>query len=149
MILLWSTTFFAQLIFFFRSRLVVAILDSFHFEVSCVAVESQSKNGSKNLVNPKFHEESSDLARGIIEEQLQSPKPYDLRHQIYDSITIHFVPELQNCLMKKASVDSAHKLTKKSHYDEDEEILRIPLALALVKLLQKVGGATLEDNLPK
>jgi len=99
-------------------RIIVAIIDSFHFE----------------LDQPTSADVNND----------------NLKHRsILDSIARDFVPEIQNCLIKRTSTDVAHKSMQKYFYDEDEEILRVPLALALVKLLQKLGRQFLETNLSK
>ena len=43
--------------------------------------------------------------------------------------------------------EGEHKLTK-SKYAEDDEILRVPIALAMVKLLQNLPKGALERYLP-
>ncbi len=44
-------------------------------------------------------------------------------------------------------VDDFHRKSQNKQVDE-EEILRVPLALAMTKLLQQLPKATLEKNLP-
>jgi len=39
-------------------------------------------------------------------------------------------------------------MAKTSKYAEDDEILRVPIALAMVKLLQSLPKTTLQRNLP-
>jgi U3 small nucleolar RNA-associated protein 20 len=51
------------------------------------------------------------------------------------------------CYYLKAQKDSEHKAVK-SKYAEDEEILRVPIALAMIKLLQNLPKGALERYLP-
>lgn len=44
--------------------------------------------------------------------------------------------------------DDEHKKAKASKFAEDEEVLRVPIALALVKLMQGLPHKTLDFNLP-
>ena len=44
--------------------------------------------------------------------------------------------------------DEVHKLAERVRYPEDEEILRVPIALAMIKLLQNLPKGTLENRLP-
>lgn len=44
--------------------------------------------------------------------------------------------------------DGEHKLAKKK-YAEDDEVLRVPIALAMVKLLQNLPQGSLHQNLPR
>lgn len=43
--------------------------------------------------------------------------------------------------------DDFHKLAQ-AKYAEDEEILRVPIAMAMIKLLQKLPKGALESKLP-
>ena len=52
------------------------------------------------------------------------------------------------CAVFQAKSEGEHKLAG-GKYAEDEEILRVPLALAMVKLLQKLPKGTLERSLPR
>ena len=50
------------------------------------------------------------------------------------------------CAQSKS--DDEHKLAGVRQYAEDDEILRVPLAIAMVKLLQNLPRGTLRRNLP-
>ena len=56
--------------------------------------------------------------------------------------------ELKTFFFLQAKSDNDHKMAKTGKYAEDEEILRIPLAIAMVKLLQNLPHRTLQNNLP-
>ena len=48
----------------------------------------------------------------------------------------------------QAANEGAHKLAMPGKYAEDQEILRIPVALAMTKLLQCLPDQALKQNLP-
>ena len=52
------------------------------------------------------------------------------------------------CFIYQIKSDEEHKMAGQSAYPEDTEILRVPLALAMVKLLQNLPQKTLEQSLP-
>ena len=59
-----------------------------------------------------------------------------LKHQIL--IFVHF----------QAKSDDEHKAAQVGKYAEDEEILRVPIAIAMVKLLQNMPRKSLQHSLP-
>lgn len=67
--------------------------------------------------------------------------------RIHKTIVISLLPHLHRVVTHKAKSDDEHKLVR-SKYPEDDEILRVPLALAMIKLLQHLPGGTLENTLP-
>ena len=44
--------------------------------------------------------------------------------------------------------DEVHKLAHSAKYAADEEVLRVPIALAMVKLMKILPHKTLQHNLP-
>ncbi|KAH9508651.1 U3 snoRNP protein [Bulinus truncatus] len=67
--------------------------------------------------------------------------------RIHKTIVISLLPQLHKIITQKAKSDDEHKSIR-SKYPEDEEILRVPIALALIKLLQNLPKGTLENRLP-
>lgn len=67
-----------------------------------------------------------------------------------DSITNVLLDQLYKIIEKKSKADHVHKVNLKSLGDEaeEEEILRIPLAVTVVKLLQKLPNRMLQTQLP-
>ena len=57
----------------------------------------------------------------------------------------HF--DLFHCLYIQVKSDEIHKLAQ-AKYAEDEEILRVPIAMAMIKLLQKMPDGALKYKLP-
>ncbi|XP_077259186.1 small subunit processome component 20 homolog [Temnothorax americanus] len=66
------------------------------------------------------------------------------------SISNGLLPQLHRSIVAKTRQDSSHKINKKKIASETEEddLLRVPIALALVKLLQKMPENLLNTNLP-
>ncbi|XP_059169859.1 small subunit processome component 20 homolog [Physella acuta] len=67
--------------------------------------------------------------------------------RIHKTIVVSLLPQLHKIVTQKAKSEDEHK-TVKSKYPEDEEILRVPIALAMIKLLQNLPKGTLENRLP-
>ncbi|XP_072743036.1 small subunit processome component 20 homolog [Anoplolepis gracilipes] len=66
------------------------------------------------------------------------------------SISNGLLPQLHRSVTAKTQQDSCHKINKKKIASETEEdnLLRVPIIVALVKLLQKMPGNLLDANLP-
>ncbi|XP_048404834.1 small subunit processome component 20 homolog [Stegostoma tigrinum] len=63
------------------------------------------------------------------------------------TVTHGILPKLQKCLIAKVQRDEQHKLVK-SKIVNDEELVRIPLAYTMVKLMQTLPKETMDSNLP-
>lgn len=70
------------------------------------------------------------------------------KRKIYDSLCKKLLPLLHKCLHQKSAVEHMHD-SRADEFPEDEEIKRIPIALAIVKLLKHVqfNENLLEANL--
>ncbi|KAL0099682.1 hypothetical protein PUN28_019823 [Cardiocondyla obscurior] len=66
------------------------------------------------------------------------------------SISNGLLFQLHRSIMAKTRQDSSHKVNKKktAFETEEDDLLRVPIALALVKLLQKMPENLLDANLP-
>ncbi|KAK4290563.1 hypothetical protein Pmani_036542 [Petrolisthes manimaculis] len=67
-------------------------------------------------------------------------------HKVYSALVNTIIPQIQNTLSARTKADTEHKVNK-SKYPEDEDIKRIPLAFALVKLLKKLPKQFLSTNI--
>lgn len=69
--------------------------------------------------------------------------------KITKAISIGLIPQLNKNLAQYSESDRSHKMNKKqTEYDKEEmEMLKIPVALAVVKLLKKLPENMLEENL--
>ncbi|KAK6733833.1 hypothetical protein RB195_017537 [Necator americanus] len=92
-------------------RIIVAVVDAFHFEVA---------DGDETV-----NEERSN----------------DLRISVRDKLNKEILPRLTKCINGKSAELGVHRKARTAttkQYNEDDDIQRAPVALATVKLLQKV-----------
>ncbi len=66
--------------------------------------------------------------------------------KIYLTITKQILPALFKCLTKRLSTEEEHRSNKKD--DLNEQTLRVPMALAILKLLKCLPAKTFENHLP-
>ncbi|KAK2893002.1 hypothetical protein Q8A67_012990 [Cirrhinus molitorella] len=66
---------------------------------------------------------------------------------IHRAVTESILPKLQKCLTAKVKRDDEHK-TVKSKEVKDEEVVRVPIAFAMVQLMKSLPKDVMEDNLP-
>ncbi|XP_068133070.1 small subunit processome component 20 homolog [Hyperolius riggenbachi] len=66
---------------------------------------------------------------------------------IQGTVTGNIIPKLQKCLDAKVQREEEHKLVKKKAVNE-EEVVRVPIAFAVVKLMQTLPQEVMEANLP-
>ncbi|XP_051911593.1 small subunit processome component 20 homolog [Hippocampus zosterae] len=66
---------------------------------------------------------------------------------IQQSVTSSVLPRLQKCLNAKVKRDDEHKAVKSKEVKE-EEVARIPIAFAMIKLMQTLPPHIMEANLP-
>lgn len=68
--------------------------------------------------------------------------------KIHGVIVQQLLPALNSILSARSKRDLQHKSLQQERQAEDEEILRVPIAVALVNLLKNLPAGTLERNLP-
>ncbi|XP_045464607.1 small subunit processome component 20 homolog [Harmonia axyridis] len=66
------------------------------------------------------------------------------------TIRTQLLPQLHRALAEMTHKDSSHKLNRKMtrNEQEEEDLVKVPLSLAVVKLLQRLPPKVLENNLP-
>ncbi|VDN35670.1 unnamed protein product, partial [Cylicostephanus goldi] len=92
-------------------RIIVAVIEAFHFEVADVG-EISNEEGAN-----------------------------ELRVTVRDKLNRDTLPMLTRCINGKSAELGVHRKARTAttkHYSEDDDIQRAPVALATVKLLQKV-----------
>lgn len=179
-------------------RIVVAILNSFHYDLSKykevqqitqvevtlgtneVALENNATLISEEKTNEAISEDANvedKETEEILEEALNDENVENVEEVEQDneaakedlpiiekqtllsqsgakkvmfSISNSFLPQLNQFITARTQQDNSHKINKKRLASETEEddLLRIPIAIALVKLLQKMPGNFLDANLP-
>ncbi|XP_054655986.1 small subunit processome component 20 homolog [Dunckerocampus dactyliophorus] len=66
---------------------------------------------------------------------------------IHESVNGSILPRLHKCLTAKVKRDDEHKAVKSKDV-KDEEVVRIPIAFAMVKVMQTLPPHIMEANLP-
>ncbi|KAK7901998.1 hypothetical protein WMY93_018767 [Mugilogobius chulae] len=96
---------------------------------------------TKEIINSKV---PAGVATGLPQskEELES-----LIKAIHQTVNESVLPRLQKCLTAKVQRDEEHKAVKSKEV-KDEEVVRIPIAFAMVKLMQTLPPHIMEANLP-
>ncbi|KAH8418693.1 hypothetical protein KR222_010628 [Zaprionus bogoriensis] len=176
-------------------RLVVRVLDAFHFdltnahaEVADLAklkqklvessaepqestpvdenVENEDKPDVKSIQNEQSDEGAlidfeGDKAEEKVEDEVEVEQPQknqqlsqllapNAAKRVMSTITTVLLPTLNRAITEKTNYDTKHKVNRRrlSYEREEEEIQRVPIALAMVKLLQKLPQELLDNSLP-
>ncbi|NXL92133.1 UTP20 protein, partial [Alectura lathami] len=66
---------------------------------------------------------------------------------IQDTVIVNILPKLHRCIVAKVKRDEEHKLVK-SNAVNDDEVVRVPLAFAMVRVMQCLPQEVMEANLP-
>ncbi|XP_062862543.1 small subunit processome component 20 homolog [Trichomycterus rosablanca] len=66
---------------------------------------------------------------------------------IHQTVTKSVLPRLHKCLTAKVKRDDEHKMVKSKEV-RDEEVVRVPIAFAMVRLMQSLTQEVMEANLP-
>ncbi|XP_037815969.1 small subunit processome component 20 homolog [Lucilia sericata] len=195
-------------------RIVVRILDAFHYDLSLAQKDQQTLEKLKNVIKEKAEEFEVDIKTSKPEEEQKvkqelkeeeededeeenKPKaneeetleqalekqedeeeddddseeennnskpiikqepclnkitvlPSNASKKVLTTITTILIPTLNRSITDKSSYDVKHKVNRKrlSMEREEEEILRVPIGLALVKLMQKLPQELMDTSLP-
>lgn len=154
-------------------RIVSGILDSFHFDLSRAAereskvvqestfVKKVENSSQKIMQKDKIEDDQDDVANEMETDDVNENENNELilekmnvlcpstAIKIIKTISIGLLPQLNMNLAQYSESDRSHKMNKKqAEYDKEEmEMLKIPVALAVVKLLKKLPDNMLEENL--
>jgi U3 small nucleolar RNA-associated protein 20 len=154
-------------------KAVVAILNGFHFDLKNSQFKSYYANKAKELQSKsdKVNISASVVIDGSLdgdevpssllpdldaEEETQAKDDEksvnfimeDMATKIHSVIVQSLLPDLNSILTARSKREMQHKSAKQDYYPEDDEILRVPIALALVNLLKNLPSGALERNLP-
>ncbi|XP_033152449.1 small subunit processome component 20 homolog [Drosophila mauritiana] len=166
-------------------RLVVRILDAFHFDLTQAQTDLVSlaklKEKLSEVVEAKDPAEESDEVKAeedadadevpvkkeddhsefidfeeedpnerVVEQQRTQLLAPNAAKKVMTTITTVLLPTLNRSITEKTNYDTKHKVNRRrlSYEREEEEIQRVPIALAMVKLLQKLPLELLENSLP-
>ncbi|CAG0888851.1 unnamed protein product [Cyprideis torosa] len=129
-------------------KIIVTVLDAFHFQT-----DSANPTAPDTDMALPANEEEEEVAEAVDDvDGVEEPDPLpEVPKKVQDAVQKMLLPEIHRVLSAKSSRDSLHKTNRTEGQEklaEDQEILRIPLILAAVKLLQKLPPQTLETALP-
>ncbi|KAL3285278.1 hypothetical protein HHI36_019388 [Cryptolaemus montrouzieri] len=161
-------------------RLIVAILDAFHFDLnkanklevkvdlkSDENKDEENKDDVKSLgddADEDINEALESIAEKVEENEDEEESDENVvricekttvlckstaTRVIYTIQTV-LLPQLYKSLAEMTQRDTSHKINRKltSYEQEEEDLIKVPLSLAVVKLLQRLPQEILEINLP-
>ncbi|XP_053608053.1 small subunit processome component 20 homolog [Plodia interpunctella] len=111
-----------------------------------VNVESELKDADDEAENDETTKEVSKLPAF---ERVTSVSP-SVAKRIIKSLSAGLLPQLHRAIGKMTDHEESHKVNRRRTGLErqEEDMLRVPIALALVKLLQQLPGDVLRHQLP-
>lgn len=134
-------------------KILVNVLDAFHYDLSLSKMKDYYSETKADEADEPEIGTIEELSEPTAEETEPSPPGRKkklvgsaMATRIHSTITKSIIPMLFKCLTKRLTSDSEHKINK--HENEDEQILRVPMALAILKLLNNLPSKTLQTHLP-
>ncbi|XP_078582715.1 small subunit processome component 20 homolog isoform X3 [Branchiostoma floridae x Branchiostoma japonicum] len=146
-------------------KLIVAVMDAFHFDLSVLSATSEDAEDASQEdedilqeaeETPEEEEDVEEESEETVEEEEEEEDAVVMEtgedkekaeaELIFQTLTNVVLPKLHKGLTQKVKSEEAHKKAR-LHADSEEELLRVPIALATVKLLQKLPGKVLRNNL--
>uniref|UniRef100_A0A672UNL4 UTP20 small subunit processome component n=1 Tax=Strigops habroptila TaxID=2489341 RepID=A0A672UNL4_STRHB len=116
-----------------------------------VVEEKKGKNLPEQPAEPEQAAETSEDAEQVTKPVSFLPRNKEelecLIKHIQDTVTVNILPKLHRCIVAKVKRDEEHKLVK-SNVVNDDEVVRIPLAFAMVRMMQCLPKEVMEANLP-
>ncbi|XP_075285568.1 small subunit processome component 20 homolog [Opisthocomus hoazin] len=113
--------------------------------------EKKEKNLLEEPAEPEQAAETSEDAEQVTKSVSFLPRNKEelecLIKHIQDTVTINILPKLHRCIVAKVKRDEEHKLVK-SNVVNDDEVVRVPLAFAMVRMMQCLPKEVMEANLP-
>ncbi|XP_059048570.1 small subunit processome component 20 homolog [Achroia grisella] len=115
-------------------------------QVAEVNIENELKEADKEL---EEEETFRDVNNVPAFERITSVSP-SVAKRIIKSLSAGLLPQLNRAIGKMTDHEESHKLNRRRMGLErqEEDMLRVPIALALVKLLQRLPGDLLRHQLP-
>ncbi len=127
------------------TKILISALDAFHFDLSNANFKTQKP------IDDNYDDETTNENIIYNTTEVQSSKKKitvnkELAFRIHATISKNILPVLFKGLTKRLDSETEHKMNK--HEDQDEQILKIPMALAILKLLKNLPLKTFEIHLP-
>ncbi|XP_055540354.1 small subunit processome component 20 homolog isoform X2 [Wyeomyia smithii] len=138
-------------------KIVVGLLDNFNYDLlkanrdnsssQILGINTISKESTTTYNNVNDDEDDVSSNKSEENEQSNSSNKAEL---IVEDILKELIPDLFSTINYKEMQDTIKINERKERYvREKRDMLKIPLAIAIVKLLQKLPGDILDQNLPK
>uniref|UniRef100_A0A915PNY0 Uncharacterized protein n=1 Tax=Setaria digitata TaxID=48799 RepID=A0A915PNY0_9BILA len=131
-------------------RVIVAIVDGFHFVVSENEQHERSKEKDEVEINDENDKSEESMQVTVEEDNVKVNTSGTLKKStssIQQKVVEYLIPRLKDCATGKDLV-SHRKAQSGKYYKEDDDIQRAPIAVATVKLLQKMPQKIMDYNLP-
>ena len=131
----------------------MSILDAFHFDLSASTatdyftenIEDEEEQPATEITTENTNHVGPTVKDAVIRKRQLLTK--NMAIKVHSIITKQILPLLFKCITKKSKKDEDHKVNKKSYY-EDDYIIRVPIVLAILKLLNNLPTRSLETHLP-
>uniref|UniRef100_A0A915BRI6 DRIM domain-containing protein n=1 Tax=Parascaris univalens TaxID=6257 RepID=A0A915BRI6_PARUN len=141
-------------------RIIVAIIDAFHFNVSSDDDNGNGWEAVKKIKKPFENLEMQSAGQvdsveeqvdeTVVEEEDDKKRVSTLGgaagSSIKHKVLTQLLPKLKDCATAQDR-HSHRKAQARKHYDEDDDIQRAPIALATVKLLKKMPQTIIDQHL--
>lgn len=138
-------------------KLITEILKNFHFDLSaCEEAMQYEEENAKLEKRMRKRRGAHDLSEKGNPAVISTDAPTGKRlnpstaRMVYYAVTKKLLPRLNSCLHEMTRVEFEHDKNMSDYLPEKEEIKRIPIAFAIVQLLNLLPGryVLFRDNLP-
>ena len=136
-------------------KALVAVLNGFHFDLKNSQFKGNNKPQIQTVTDDVVMVEVTKEPNAEVVDELpdlevkeeKTDQSVEAATRIHSIIAQQLLPQLNKILTARSKREAQHKSVK-DHFPEDDEILRVPIALALVHLLKNLPSGALERNLP-
>lgn len=137
-------------------KLITEIIKNFNFDITaCEEAMQHDKENSKlekRMRKRRGPEDNSNMQDTAISTDAPSGKRLNksTAKMVYMSVTKRLIPRLESCLHEMTRVEFEHDKKMADYLPEKDEIKRIPIAFAIVQLLNLLPGryVLFRDHLP-
>ncbi|XP_011495601.1 PREDICTED: small subunit processome component 20 homolog [Ceratosolen solmsi marchali] len=111
--------------------------------------EALNSNSIIDNIDNIVEQVEEDATKDVPAVEKQTMLTQHMAKRLVYSISKDLLPQLHKAIASRTRYEGSHKVNKKrvSNELEEEELMRVPIALAMVKLLQKLPHGILEANL--
>lgn len=138
-------------------KLITEIVKNFNFDITAcedaMQYEEENKKLEKRMMKRRGEgamDEKGNIAVLVTDAPSGKKLNSSTARMVYNSVTKRLIPRLSSCLNEMANVELEHDKRMSRTVPEMEDIKRIPLAFAIVQLLNLLPGryVLMRDQLP-